>query len=103
MKLVFTAVAILIIAVMVGCGDNDRWTNPKTVPVVTTAAVTDITQTTAQCGGNITSDGGAAVTARGVCWSTNPTPTTADNISTDGSGTGSFTSSVSGLTAGTDY
>lgn len=75
----------------------------NTIPVVTTAIVSTITQTTAQSGGNITSDGGAAVTARGVCWSTNPTPTVADNKTTDGTGTGSFTSAITGLTAGTNY
>jgi hypothetical protein len=48
------------------------------VPVLTTAAVGGITQTTAECGGTITSDGGAEVTARGVCWSTNPIPTITD-------------------------
>ncbi len=73
------------------------------VPVLTTADVTAITQTTAQSGGTITSDGGAAVTVRGVCWSTGPSPTIADSKTTDGTGTGSFTSSLTGLTAGTPY
>jgi uncharacterized protein (TIGR02145 family) len=75
----------------------------NTIPLLTTATVSAITWTTAECGGTITSDGGATVTARGVCWSTNPTPTVADNTSTDGTGTGSFTSSITGLTAGTPY
>ena len=73
------------------------------VPVLTTAAVTSTTQTTAECGGTITSDGGAPVTARGVCWGTDPTPTVADNKTTDGAGTGSFASSIIGLTADTPY
>lgn len=73
------------------------------VPVVTTTAVTNITQTTAQSGGNVTSDGGSAVTARGVCWSTNPTPTITDSKTTDGSGLGSYTSSITGLSANTSY
>jgi uncharacterized protein (TIGR02145 family) len=72
-------------------------------PVLTTAGVSAITQTTAQSGGTITSDGGAAVTVRGVCWSTGPSPTIADSKTTDGTGTGSFTSSLTGLTAGTPY
>jgi len=72
-------------------------------PLVTTAAVTDITKTTARCGGNVTSDGGAEVTARGVCWSKNPMPTIEDNKTVDGSGVGSFTSSPAGLTFGTRY
>jgi uncharacterized protein (TIGR02145 family) len=73
------------------------------VPTLTTAAVSEIMETTAECGGNITSDGGATVTARGVCWSTNPTPTVSDSKTTDGAGTGSFISSITGLTAGTLY
>jgi uncharacterized protein (TIGR02145 family) len=73
------------------------------VPVVTTAAVGALTDTTAQSGGTVTSDGGAAVTARGVCWSTGPVPTVADSRTTDGSGTGSFASSLTGLAAGTQY
>ncbi len=73
------------------------------IPVLTTTEVTDITQTTAKSGGNITSDGGAVVTERGVCWSTNPTPTISDNKTTDGEGTGAFVSSISGLTPNTTY
>ncbi|HNW68387.1 MAG TPA: FISUMP domain-containing protein [Bacteroidales bacterium] len=71
--------------------------------VLTTTTVTDITQTTAKSGGNITSDGGATVTARGVCWSTSKTPTIADNKTSNGTGAGSFTSAISGLTANTTY
>ena len=74
-----------------------------TPPVIVTAAVSEITQTTAQCGGTITSDGGATVTARGVCWSTDPAPTLANSNTSDGIGTGSFTSSIIGLTASTLY
>ncbi len=76
---------------------------PPELPALTTASVSSITQTTAECGGTITSDGGAAVTARGVCWSTNPTPTIADNKTIDGSGTGSFISSITALTGNTLY
>jgi uncharacterized protein (TIGR02145 family) len=70
---------------------------------VTTNTVTDITQTMAICGGNITSDGGATVTARGVCWSTSPNPTTANNKTTDGTGIDTFSSNLTGLTANTLY
>jgi len=68
-----------------------------------TTAVTDITATTATSGGNVTSDGGAAVTVRGVCWSTSSGPTISNSHTTDGSGTGSFSSSLTGLTSGTLY
>jgi hypothetical protein len=75
-----------------------------TLPTVTTAAVTNINQTTATSGGNVTSDGGTTVTARGVCWSTSPNPTiTTCSHTTDGSGTGTFISNITGLTAGTLY
>ncbi|MBE0652790.1 MAG: hypothetical protein IH594_03270, partial [Bacteroidales bacterium] len=73
------------------------------VPTVTTDSVTGITQTMATGGGVVTFDGGATVTARGVCWATTQTPTTADNKTTDGTGTGSFSSSLTSLTAGTTY
>lgn len=75
----------------------------KGIPVLSTTAITDITQTTAKSGGNITSDGGATVTVRGVCWSTSQTPTISDNKTTDGTGAGNFVSSISGLTANTTY
>ena len=71
--------------------------------IVTTADVTDITQTTAVSGGNVTDDGGASVTARGVCWSTSQNPTISDNHTSDGNGTGSFTSNLTNLTANTTY
>jgi hypothetical protein len=74
-----------------------------TVPTVTTAVVTNITQTTATSGGTVTSDGGASVTARGVCWNTSPGPTTANTHTTDGSGTGAFVSNLTGLTMNTMY
>jgi hypothetical protein len=71
---------------------------------LTTNNVSNITLTTAICGGNITTDGGSAVTARGVCWSTSNTPTVSSNSKTiNGTGTGSFTSILSGLTAFTTY
>ncbi|NTW32067.1 MAG: hypothetical protein HGB12_05505 [Bacteroidetes bacterium] len=83
--------------------DDNNDSTTGVVPVLTTAAVSGITQTTASCGGNITSDGGSTITAYGVCWSTGSTPTITDSKTTDGTGTGSFTSSLTGLTANTTY
>jgi hypothetical protein len=71
--------------------------------VLTTAAVTNIAANTATCGGNITSDGGSAITARGVCWNSAPTPTIADSKTIDGTGSGSFISSMTGLTGNVTY
>lgn len=76
-----------------------------TIPIgITTNTLSLITQTTASGGGNINSDGGAAVTSRGVCWSNiNSNPTISNTKTIDGSGTGAFSSSLTGLTSGTTY
>ena len=73
------------------------------LPTVTTTIVTNVTSTDAMSGGNVTNDGGASVTARGVCWSTSPDPTINDNKTLDGSGTGPFTSHLTNLTHSTTY
>ncbi len=72
-------------------------------PTVTTSAVTNITQTTAQGGGNVTNDGGASVTQRGICWGTSHNPTTSGSHAASGTGTGSYTVQMTGLTANTTY
>ena len=78
-------------------------TQEASLPSVSTNEVSDITMTSAMSGGNITSDGGTSITSRGVCWSTSSNPTISDSHTTDGSGTGSFTSSITGLNANTTY
>lgn len=72
-------------------------------PTISTTAVSSITSNSGNSGGTISSDGGSAVTARGVCWNTAPNPTVSNNKTTDGTGTGTFTSAISGLTTGTTY
>lgn len=75
-----------------------------TDPTLNTSVISGITATTAIGGGNIASDGGVPITARGVCWtSSGNNPTIADNKTVDGSGIGSFTSNLTGLTAGVSY
>lgn len=78
-------------------------TPPSGVPVLTTTAVTALTSTTAASGGTISDDGGSSVTRRGIVWGTTPNPTIAGNRTTNGSGTGVFTSNMTGLTNGTVY
>ena len=73
------------------------------MPTVTTTAISNIDKNTATGGGNVTADGGATVTARGICWSTSQNPTIDGNHTTDGTGTGSFTSAMTGLAANTTY
>jgi uncharacterized protein (TIGR02145 family) len=77
---------------------------PYVAPTLETATISSITTTSAVSGGNITANGGATVTARGVCWSTSANPTvTLSTKTVDGAGNGTFTSSITGLTANTTY
>ena len=73
------------------------------VPTLTTTVASSIASTTATSGGNITNDGGSAVTVRGVCWGTTSNPTIANSKTSDGKGIGNFTSSLSGLRENTTY
>lgn len=72
-------------------------------PVVTTSSVSNITYNSATGGGNVTSVGGAPVTARGICWSTTANPTISDPHTTEPGTTGSFTSNMTGLNYYTEY
>lgn len=84
-------------------GSNVSFTTTSVLPTVTTTAISAITTSTASSGGNVTSDGGATITTRGVCWSTSSTPTISNSKTSDGTGVGAFTSSITGLAANTTY
>ena len=74
------------------------------VPTISTSVISNLTYSSAISGGNISADGNVTVTARGVCWSSSSNPTIALSTKTvDGTGTGSFTSAISGLTENTSY
>jgi hypothetical protein len=74
------------------------------LPSVSTILPNSITQNSAISGGNVTNDGGAAVTAKGICWSTTGSPTVLLSTKTiDGAGTGIFKSVITGLKANTTY
>jgi len=94
-------------SVGIGYGDQKSFTTQDggggDLPTVTTNIVSNITQTSATCGGNITDQGSSSVSVKGVCWSTSSNPTTSDSHTTDGIGPGSFTSNITGLTANTPY
>lgn len=70
---------------------------------VTTSSVTNITQTTATGGGSIEAGDYVNVTERGICWSTSGTPTVGGSHASNGSGTGSFSCNMTGLTSNTTY
>jgi len=92
-----------VMAIIISCSDKDPINAPIGIPVIATSEVTVTAETSAQCGGNITSNGGATVTACGVCWSTSPMPTIEDNLTNEGSGTGDFVSDIVGLSKFTTY
>nr|HPQ35761.1 FISUMP domain-containing protein [Tenuifilaceae bacterium] len=73
------------------------------LPTVSTKAVTGITTTTAVSGGDVTSIGGFSVITRGVCWSTSQNPTVSNAHTTDGQGTGTYTSNLTILIPNTTY
>ena len=85
------------------CGPQENPSSENNAPEISTGHVTEITTTTASCPCNVTSDGGAPVTARGLCWNTTQNPTIADAKTTDGGGTGTFTGHMTGLTSNTTY
>jgi plastocyanin len=100
MKRIFLAVVMIGILLFIS---NCTETEIATLPVLTTTAATNITSTSATSGGNISSDGNASVTARGVCWRTSSNPTVADSKTSNGTGTGQFISNITGLTENTTY
>ena len=73
------------------------------LPTVVTNDVTDVTPNSAQCGGNVTANGGVAITSRGVCYSKTSNPTISDLLVNGGTGTGPFTCSLTGLDENTTY
>ena len=77
---------------------------PTLAPTNSTSSITTISFTSAASGGNILADGGVNVYARGVCWNTSSNPSISLSTKTyDGTGIGSFTSSITGLTDNTTY
>lgn len=98
LNLLILGVFLLTITALNSCKKD------KDMPTLTTTAVTDVTTTGASTGGNITDDGGAEVTARGVCWGTSANPSvTGTSKTSNGVGTGSFTATITDLTPNTLY
>jgi len=91
----------------VSCSDDDD-NNPggggnTSGIVLSTIAITNISSSGATSGGDITSDGGSPIIAHGVCWGTSSNPTTSNNFTSDGSGLGTYSSSITGLSNGVTY
>lgn len=95
---------ILIISAVVLFFGCDKGQNVNTLPDLSTTDVSSITSNSVISGGNIISNGGLDISAKGVVWSNSNNPTILLSTKTnDGNGTGSFTSNITGLNADTKY
>ncbi len=102
--LLITAISLSLLFAVNSCkksgsGNDDNNATTVTIPVLSTTDITTVSQTSVNTGGNISNDGGGAIISRGVCWGSNPNPTINDNTTSDGNGSGSFSSSITNLTA----
>ncbi|MEY4126280.1 MAG: hypothetical protein RL737_469, partial [Bacteroidota bacterium] len=84
-------------------GNQLVFTTGAALPTLSTLNASNITFNSAIVGGNVTNDGGAPVTQRGVCWATTQNPTLANSSLIIGSGLGSFNDTITGLTGNTTY
>ena len=82
---------------------NERSFLAATTPLVSTTQITGVTATSAISGGNVVSGGSLTVTARGVVYDTISNPTISNGFTSDGSGVGSFVSTITGLNPLTTY
>jgi len=87
---------VIILITFVSC-------SKKEIPILTTESVSAITIMSAKSGGNISDDGGADITERGVCYNTSGNPTKQNQRTSNGTGTGSFVSDVVLLNPDTYY
>jgi uncharacterized protein (TIGR02145 family) len=92
---------VCVFLFLLGCSKDS--TGSKSLPSLETLEVTEITSNTAHCGGNIKSEGGSAIISCGVCWSTDPSPSTNDDKTNDNNNAGSFTSNITDLISATQY
>lgn len=73
------------------------------LPEVQTLPMLQVNDFDAQGQGNVAAENGSPVTERGLCWGTNPNPTTADSHAANGNGTGTYTVDLTGLSINTTY
>ena len=86
-----------------GYGNEVSFTTSKGFAFVTTAPISNIIALSAMGGGNVIVDGGASVTARGICYSISPHPTTSNFKTSDNVGVGTFTDTLQPLASQTVY
>jgi uncharacterized protein (TIGR02145 family) len=103
-KVLYLPILIMGVSLMLSnaCKNHDEQ-EPLSLPKINTSNASQITMNSAISGGNITSGGGSSVTVRGICWSTNQTPTILDSKTIDATGADNFICNLSGLAANTTY
>lgn len=101
MNKTFKLFAFAVALVTMACNPEEQPADSNVV--ITTTEVTDITENSAKTGGNITHDGGSAITSRGVCYGTEANPTINGTHTKDGNGTGEYVSTLTDLVPGTTY
>lgn len=84
-------------------GNEITFTTTTVIPVVETVSAQAASTTSIVAKGAVVSDGGYTVFERGVCYSTNATPTINDSKLTNDVGIGSYTCTITGLQAGNTY
>lgn len=100
-NLITLIIASLLYFVFFACEKEEE--KSAALPIVETASVDEIYNTTARVGGRITSGGATAITERGIYWGTSANPETTGSKLQIGSGTGIFYDTLTGLTKGTKY
>ena len=94
------AVILMGICLLSACTDNKQET---TIPTIETEAVTNISITTATCGGSIVTDGGEPVISKGICWNIVGNPSIKDSTLINDDQSVSFTSAITNLMPSTTY
>jgi uncharacterized protein (TIGR02145 family) len=95
--------SVILMAFFLGLSTCKKSEKAPEIPSVTTKTPALVTETSATVGGFISSDGGAPVTERGVCYSTNQNPTVTDLTVIEGGGTGNYQCILTGLSSATTY
>lgn len=101
--IIVPTITIIVFVLILTSSCKKKSGNQASVPVINTLSTSSITANSATTGGYIASDGGSEITAKGVCWGTNPAPDLRGNKTSNGTGTGMFSLTLSGLYQGTTY
>jgi uncharacterized protein (TIGR02145 family) len=94
----------MMLVFTISCSKSGNSTNPVgQAPSVSTSIISNLTYSSATCGGTITNNQGAPILFCGVCWSTSPNPTIINSKTVDSVAGGSFIAVLNGLLANTTY